>query len=78
MNQHRFKHLFEETSNLIPDMSVPSVVPAGFVVCPLSLMPGYQNPFQAVQYALYQQALDLAKEMARPSIVERDLFGVWN
>jgi hypothetical protein len=78
MQSHRFQHLVEETAYFIPQAPEPQVGPAGFMICPLALTHGLPVAYQSIQFALYQQAMELAKAMARPSIVERDLLGVWN
>jgi hypothetical protein len=78
MNHHRFQHLMEEPAYLIPQPPEPQIGPAGFMICPLAVIQGIPIAHQSVQFALYQQAFELAIAMARPSIVERDLLGVWN
>jgi hypothetical protein len=35
-------------------------------------------PLSAQQQLLYQIAFERAREVARPSLPERDLLGVWN
>jgi hypothetical protein len=77
MHQHRFQHLLEH-ANQLPRAPEPQLSAAAFVVCPIVLMQAFPTIQQTFQYGLYQQALELAREMARPSIVERDLLGVWN
>jgi hypothetical protein len=77
MHHHRFQHLIEQ-SYPIPRAPHPAVAPTGFMVCPVAIAQFLPCPLHAVQLALYQQAFELAREMARPSIVELDLLGVWN
>jgi hypothetical protein len=72
MQNHRFKHILE-ASQLFQRESEPQLAPAGFIMCPLM-----GTPQAAYQAALYQQAMEHARQMARPSIVELDLLGVWN
>jgi hypothetical protein len=54
------------------------VAPTNFVVCPLAIIQGLTGAQQLWQLAVYQLAFQQAQAMARPSIVERDLLGVWN
>jgi hypothetical protein len=59
---------------LLPQPPVP-VNAGGFVLVPVPLMSVQQWTFQ--QW-LYQRAFEMAQAVARPSILERDLLGVWN
>jgi hypothetical protein len=77
MHHHRFQNLVENTFPL-PKGPDPQVSPAGFMICPVALIQALPVTNPALQFAIYQQAFELAKEMARPSIVELDLLGVWN
>ena len=55
----------------------PRVVinPCGFVLVAVPVTPlGHW----AVQQWLYQQAFEMAQAVARPSVLDRDLCGVWN
>ena len=65
MFHHRFRHT----------MTPP--IPA-FVVVPLCCLPAVAPAQWAYQQALYQWAFDQAQRVVRPSILERDLLGVWN
>ncbi len=58
----------------LPQPPPPPVSPVGFVFCPLC---GPQGLTPCQQW-LYQEALAQAQAVARPSILERDLLGVWN
>ncbi len=53
----------------------PSPSPAAFLFCPLSAMP---LAVQQCHQELYAWALAQAQAVVRPSILERDLLGVWN
>jgi hypothetical protein len=55
----------------------PSPSPAAFLLCPLPGLPFAAAPCQW-QHDLYAWALAQAQAVVRPSIVERDLLGVWN
>ncbi len=53
----------------------PSPSPAAFLFCPLPVLPFSQCHGQQ---ELYAWALAQAQAVVRPSILERDLLGVWN
>jgi hypothetical protein len=53
----------------------PSIPQAAFCACPPCLMRG---PAWAWQQQVYQRAFAEAQAVVRPSILERDLLGVWN
>jgi hypothetical protein len=55
---------------------VPSI--SGFVMFSPSTLPGVTPEQWMLQQWLYQQALAEAQAVVRPSILERDLLGVWN
>jgi hypothetical protein len=64
------RHRFRQTMTSSPQ-------PA-FIVVPLASLP-LAAPLQwAYQQALYQWAFAEAQKVVRPSILERDLLGVWN
>ena len=59
-------------------VSDPSPSPTGFLLYPLVGLP-FGSPMQCnLQQDLYAWALAQAKAVVRPSILERDLLGVWN
>jgi hypothetical protein len=69
MNRDRFR---------IPRPAAPAIMPAAFVLYPMMCVP-MLSPAQALwMETLYRQALEQAQEVARPSLPERDLLGVWN
>jgi hypothetical protein len=68
---------FSAMSSPLPQPD-PTPSPAAFVLCPLVWFPVPVEGWLAVQQGLYQKALEEAKAVVRPSIVERDLLGVWN
>jgi hypothetical protein len=62
----------------LPRPPAPGITPEAFMICPLTQFPG-QSPEQwQWQQWLYQQAFEQAQAVARPSLLERDLLGVWN
>lgn len=64
--------IIQEVENLrLPQPAAPAVAPCAFIPC---LVVG----IQAQQQLLYQWAFEQAQAVARPSILERDLLGVWN
>jgi hypothetical protein len=65
-----FRHRFRLTMTPPPD-------PA-FVVVPLSWLPPVTPAQWIYVQALYQWAFAQAQKVVRPSVVERDLLGVWN
>ena len=56
----------------LPVPPEPQPIPEAFALCPL------QTPLTNWQQELYALALAQAQEVARPSLLERDLLGVWN
>ena len=58
----------------LPQAPPAPVTPLGFVLCPLAALPA----LSPAQLWLYQQAFELAQAVVRPSLLERDLLGVWN
>jgi hypothetical protein len=49
-----------------------------FVLFPTACVPGLTADQAAWQKALYEWALAEAQAVVQPSILERDLLGVWN
>lgn len=69
MTRHRF------LERLTPPLPQPRPRPVNldaFCLCPWPLVMGPR------QQALYQAAFEYAQAVVRPSLVERDLLGVWN
>jgi len=62
----------------LPSGPTPEVAPGAFVFCPLASLPDVSPEHLAAVKELYQRALAEAAAVVRPSIVERDLLGVWN
>ena len=65
-----FRHRFRQT------MTPPPNPP--FVLFPLGHLPPVAPAQWLYQQALYQWAFAQAQQVVRPSIVERDLLGVWS
>jgi hypothetical protein len=60
----------------LPRPPQPTITPSSFLLCPVS---GGISPEQKLwQQWLYLQAFQEAQRVVQPSIVERDLLGVWN
>jgi hypothetical protein len=58
-----------------PQSPTPAFNPNAFSMMPL---PADASQQWAAQQWLYQQAFEAAQAVVRPSILERDLLGVWN
>lgn len=67
MNRHRIPHL------TVPNSQPQAIagVMAGFVACPVALLPVANESLWRWQQALYQKAFDEAKASVRPTVVER-------
>lgn len=62
----------------LPQPPPPQVAADAFIMCPFGCA-ATANPVQWLcQQALYRWAFEQAQAVARPSILERDLLGVWN
>lgn len=59
-----------------PPAPVPS--PAAFVLVSADSFPGAGAEQWLWQQFLYQRALEIAQAVVQPSLLERDLLGVWN
>jgi hypothetical protein len=76
MPHHRFQEPFDFYR--LPQPAVQAPTSGSFVACPAALVQGLSPTQQLWQCSLYQLAFEQAQAMARPSLVERDLLGVWN
>jgi hypothetical protein len=56
----------------------PTPSPQAFLLCPLVWLPLGSPAHGQFQRELYELALARAKEVVRPSILERDLLAAWN
>jgi hypothetical protein len=52
--------------------------PSAIVLIPVGFLLVKSVDHWQLSQALYQQAFQEAQAIARPSLVERDLMGVWN
>ena len=62
----------------LPAPTPPAPEPGAFVLTPFTTLPGTTPEVAAWQQALYQWAFEQAQAVVTPSILERDLLGVWN
>jgi hypothetical protein len=74
--------MYSKRFSVMPPPSPPQPNPppsgAAFFLCPVVWF-GVPSPaFAQWQQELYQRALQEAQAVVRPSILERDLLGVWN
>ncbi len=56
----------------------PSPSPNAFCLCPIVCLPPVPEAHRLQQQALYEWAYQQAREVLRPSLLERDLLAVWN
>ena len=62
----------------LPRPAEPQVTATGFSACPAVLLHGMNSAQLAATFSIYRLALEQARIEARPSLLERDLLGVWN
>lgn len=62
----------------LPQLAPVGMTPAGFCACPAVLMEGLTVGEWMARMAAYQRAFEQAQIDATPSLLERDLLGVWN
>lgn len=62
----------------LPTPPVPSPSPNAFLLCPLPSLHHWTAAQALCVQWVYQQALEQAQAVLRPSLPERDLLGVWN
>ena len=77
MRRHQFEPTEAPVSRL-PRPPAPNPSPNHFLVCPAALLQGLSAEEARMRQELYRLALAQAQAVARPSLVERDLLGVWN
>jgi hypothetical protein len=76
MEPNRFREQIE--SYRLPQPAAPAFHPLSFMMWPLTLTQGLTAEQQRWQGSIYQAAFAQAQAVARPSLPERDLLGVWN
>jgi hypothetical protein len=62
----------------LPRPSAPEASSAAFILYPIVCLPFVSTTQALWLETLYRHALEEAREIARPSLPERDLLGVWN
>jgi len=67
--------MYESEPMPLPQLPAPAANLCAFVLLPVPFVS--QEQWTAQQW-IYQQALAAAQAVVRPSIIERDLLGVWN
>jgi hypothetical protein len=67
--------MYEPEQMQLPQPPAPPINPCAFVLVELPMQSMQQ---WTAQQWIYQQAFEAAKAVCRPSIIERDLLGVWN
>jgi hypothetical protein len=72
-----FFNRFRSTAPARP-LTDASPSPAAFVLCPVMALPFAGPSLCPCQQGLYAWALAQAQAVVRPSLLERDLLGVWN
>lgn len=70
-------HGFEEQYRL-PKPPDPAIAPGSFLWYPIDQLHPAPDDFRRLQLWIYQRAFEQAQSVVRPSILERDLLGVWN
>jgi hypothetical protein len=68
----------EEPMVRIPQLPAPLMSSCAFAACSPAAIPGLTAEQMQQMQLLYQYALQQAQESARPSLLDRDLLGVWN
>lgn len=76
MRRHRFRT--ETVMHNLPEPPQPPASPAGFCLCPWTMMSGMSIEQILLRQMIYQMALAQAQAVVRPSLPERDLLAVWN
>ncbi len=62
----------------LPQLPEPEITSTGFGSCPTVLLQGLSLAQLLANFSIYQLAFEQAQIDARPSLLERDLLGVWN
>lgn len=62
----------------LPRPPAAEASPASFMLLPLSALPAMSVELWLCQQQVYLWAYEQAQAVVQPSIVERDLLGVWN
>lgn len=62
----------------LPRLPEPEIAVSGFCACPCVILQGLSPAQLMANFAIYQLALEQARIDLQPSLLERDLLGVWN
>ena len=73
----RLSRIFETTYRL-PQPPAPTLQAGSFMFVPLAVSSQVTLDQLQIQLWLYRAAFEEAQAVARPSLLERDLLGVWN
>ena len=76
MQFHRFRN--QLASLRISEMAPSRASESGFMACPAALFVLFAGSPAQWQRHVYELAFREAQAVVRPSILERDLLGVWN
>lgn len=68
----------EVDSVRFPHPPLRAIAPAAFRLCPATIVQGLTVEQRAFQQWVYQRAFEEAQAVIRPSLLERDLLGVWS
>jgi hypothetical protein len=73
------RKIFDDPDSVpLPRPPAAEVTPQGFIFCPAACLPPLTPDQRSWQQWVYQHAFEQAQAVARPSLPERDLAGVWN
>ena len=76
MHAHRFRDQLARFSLPVPVPVEPT--PGAFMACPAAVLCPVSPVQWSWQQEIYRLALEQARAVARPSLLERDLLGFWN
>ena len=62
----------------LPEPPTPTVQPGSFVLCSIAVIPGGPAGVCHGLQQVYATAFEAARAVARPSLLDRDLFAFWN
>ena len=62
----------------LPRLAEPQMTLSGFGACPAVLLQGLSSSQAGAIFSIYHLAFEQARIDARPTLLERDLLGVWN
>jgi hypothetical protein len=75
MFRNRITTMLDPEPIRLPQPQLPAPNPCAFV---LIAVPAASAQQWTMQQWIYQRAFEMAQAVCRPSILERDLLGVWN